>query len=344
MAPSLLFGLCLLRLCTAHAQEPLGYQLSFPAMGTLVQLEAYEAEPQVIARAFDAARGEVARLEAILSDYDPESDLSRWQRSVEQAEQAEQVGRELVAVAPELMEVMWLSDHWYRVTGGAFDAAIGQLTRLGRKARRAGRVPSAAEYRQALEHSGWDKVLLDDRGSRAGLVDSRVRIDFGGIAKGYIIDRAFERLTEHGISRCLVNAGGDMRLGDPPPGRGGWRVEVAGLAVDQPGLRRLELSRCALATSGDLWQYQSIDGVRRSHIVDPRTGVGVPGPISVTVVAALAVEADAAATALTVMPPEAGFSLVASREGVEAMWVRSMEQGGLLWRATPGWAAWNVQP
>jgi thiamine biosynthesis lipoprotein len=174
--------------------------------------------------------------------------------------------------------------------------------------------------------------------------DPKVRIDCGGIAKGYIIDRAFDCLSEHGLGRCLINAGGDMRLGDPPPGRTGWRVEVAGLAVDQPGLRRLELSRCALATSGDLWQYQLIDGVRRSHIVDPRTGVGVPGPISVTVVAATAVEADAAATALTVMPPEAGFALVADRGGIEALWVRLLGTGEILWRATPGWAAWNVQP
>ena len=107
-----------------------------------------------------------------------------------------------------------------------------------------------------------------------------MRIDLGGIAKGYAMDEALAVLQRHGIARALVEAGGDMRLGDPPPGRSGWRVGIPPLDNPQAEpLSYLELSRVAVSTSGDMMQYVEIGGKRYSHVVDPRTGMALDGSL-----------------------------------------------------------------
>lgn len=279
-----------------------GYELTFPAMGTLLAFQAFGDDSHRIQKAFTAARSEVDRLVDILSDYSAESETSLLSESGK-------AGR-WQSVSPELWEVLMVCDRWHLQSDGAFDASIGQLSVLWRRARKAKTIPSQSEIDRALGLCGWRHVEFDREKRQVRLNLAGLKLDFGAIGKGYIIDRAYERLRESGVPKALVRAGGDLRCGDPPPGKKGWGVEIAKLNEREEAPQRIYLSNAAISSSGDLFQYIEIDGKRRSHVLDPRTGMGVIGPRMVTVIADRSIEADAADTALCAMRDADAFGLV----------------------------------
>ena len=159
-----------------------------------------------------------------------------------------------------------------------------------------------------------------------------MRLDLGGIAKGYAADEALKALRAHGLDRALVTLGGEVVAGSPPPGREGWTVAVA-----TPGAHEapLSLHDGAASTSGDAEQWVEIGGHRYSHVFDPRTGLALEGRRSATVVARAGILADALATALSVLGPQRGRAVVESFPGAEALWV----EAGTGAFASAGWSA-----
>jgi thiamine biosynthesis lipoprotein len=150
-----------------------------------------------------------------------------------------------------------------------------------------------------------------------------MRLDAGGIGKGYAIDEALKVLRARGVTRALVSGGGDMAAGEPPPGQRGWRIEVAPLdTTNAPPARFVRLRQMALATSGDLFQHVEIDGVRYSHIVDPRTGMALTDHSLVTIIAPDCTTADGYSKVVSVLGPEKGFDVIRAIHGVEAHVVR----------------------
>jgi thiamine biosynthesis lipoprotein len=142
-----------------------------------------------------------------------------------------------------------------------------------------------------------------------------MRLDLGAIAKGYAVDEALDVLRERGITRALVSGGGDMAASEAPPGAKGWRIALSQLEESNGPAREFVLLRHrALATSGDLFQHVEIDGVRYSHIVDPRTGIGLTGPSLVIVIARDCTTADSLSTALSVLGTEPGLRLAEKKE------------------------------
>ena len=171
---------------------------------------------------------------------------------------------------------------------------------------------------------GYKIVRLDAEHRTVELLKKGMRLDLGGIAKGYAMDEALAVLQRHGIARALVEAGGDMRLGDPPPGRPGWRVGIPPLDNPQADpLSYLELSRVAVSTSGDIVQYVEIAGKRYSHIVDPRTGMALTDHCRVMVVGPTGMAADAITKAVGVLGPEKGLRLIEETPGLAAMVTRA---------------------
>jgi thiamine biosynthesis lipoprotein len=148
-----------------------------------------------------------------------------------------------------------------------------------------------------------------------------MHLDLGGIAKGYAVDEALKVLREHGLNRSLVAGGGDMAVGDPPPGEKGWLVRLSAPTPEDLGEHdaALWLSNEAIATSGDLFQFIEIDGTRYSHIVDPRTGVGLTNQSLVTVVSGDGITADSLATTISVLGPERGLKFLRQIANAEAM-------------------------
>ena len=153
-------------------------------------------------------------------------------------------------------------------------------------------------------------------------------LDLGGIAKGYAADRALEVLQQRGISRALIEIGGDVRAGDPPPGRNGWRIEIA---YADSANRFIELANQALASSGDTEQYVEIDGRRYSHVVDARTGLGLTSRIAATVLAPDGVTADALATTLTLLDPRDGALLLRERFPTAQAYLRFVGDEGTVY-------------
>jgi thiamine biosynthesis lipoprotein len=150
-----------------------------------------------------------------------------------------------------------------------------------------------------------------------------MKLDLGGIAKGYALDEALKVLGAHGIKSALVTGGGDMAMSEPPPGETGWRIEIAPLDVpNAPPKRFVRLRGLGLATSGDLFQHLEIDGKRYSHVVDPHTGIGLTDHALVTIIAPDGMTADALAKVVGVLGPEKGLKFIENTPGVEAHLVR----------------------
>ncbi len=154
-----------------------------------------------------------------------------------------------------------------------------------------------------------------------------MKLDVGGIAKGYAAQAALDVLKGAGITRALVGGAGDIVVGDPPPDTPGWKVAIAPLEPGQPPPRMLSLVNAAVSTAGDAERFVTIDGRRYSHIINPVTGLGVEDRASVTVVARDGATADALETTVYIMGPERGLKLIDETPGAAAIFVRLTKNG-----------------
>ncbi len=246
-------------------------------MGTLVSITLYAEHPEQAQRAFSAGFLRIAQLNRILSDYDPASELSRVCKLNE-------------PLSDELLTVVQHAQKLASETDGAFDITVGLLSRLWRDARRDNRLPEQGEIEKALRSSGYRKLRLEGR--RAICAAPEMQLDAGGIGKGYAADEALAAMAKTGVTRALVAVGGDIAAGDAPPDRKEWRVKVLDKTIG--------LVHAAVSTSGDEFQYLEVDGVRYSHVFDPRTGIALKNSRTVTVIAKSGIQADSLTKAIAV--------------------------------------------
>lgn len=311
--------LVLLGACSLpEAPPPSEHVFAEPHMGTRVTLKMWTDTPGRADRAARAAFDIFRRLDALMSDYKPDSELSRL---------SDAAGSGPRPVLPELFDVLLESKRVAERTGGAFDVTIAPVVLLWRQARKAKKLPDPEALRAARALVGHADLILKD--GAAELRRPGMRLDLGGIAKGYACDKALAALAVEGVTRAYVDAGGGMSIGDPPPGRDAWRIGMIGDAR-----RMLLLKNCGVATAGDLEQFVTIDGLRYSHIVDPSTGLGLTNRAMATVVAPTGLAADAVDTALCILGPEKGFAL----GGFEA-WMSRLDGDRVRTSETPGFAA-----
>jgi thiamine biosynthesis lipoprotein len=276
-------------------------------MGTAFQIRVVTPDIAGGCAAIEAAFAEVAREEALFSEYRQTSEVSAINRAAGAA--PVQVDAEVFGV---LQRSLWAS----RVTRGAFDmtfAGCGGLWSV-----RDQRVPDDESLAACMGRVGFQKVRLDERESSVLLPEAGMRIGLGGIAKGYGVDRAVDVLLARGFTNVVVDGGGDLRV-EGADIDGPWTVNIA--HPRRPGeiLETLRLGRGSVVTSGDYLRYFERDGVRYHHIIDPATGRPASRSIAVTVVAPTATDADALATGLFVLGPERGLAAIASLPGVEAL-------------------------
>ncbi len=284
-------------------------------MGLPFRIVLYAPDQRTADGAADAAFARIKELNNVLSDYDEASELSRLSRTSGSGQ--------TIHVSDDLWFVLKRSQEISGQSNGAFDITVGPLVQLWRRARRQRQLPDPALIQEALKAVGFRKVRLDARRQTAALLVPDMGLDAGGIAKGYAVDEALKVLRTHGVTRALVTGGGDMAAGDPPPGKNGWRIEVAPLdATNAPPARFVSLALAALATSGDLFQHVVIDGERYSHIVDPRTGMALTDHSLVTVIARDCTTADGFAKVVSVLGTSNGFKVLRKNRGVEAHLVR----------------------
>lgn len=280
---------------------------SRPLMGTVFRLSTWVPvdREREAATALAGALDAIAALEREISSWDAESETSAVNRA----------GGQPVRVGEHLRELVGLSLRWAQRTGGAFDPTAGRLFELWGLAREAGELPEDSVLRSALAGVGHEGVVVD-RGT-VRLPDARAKLGFGAIGKGFAADHGGRVLRAHGLDAFVIDAGGDLLVSGS---RGGepWRIGVR--HPRRSGfLAVLHSTDCAVATSGDYEQFVALDGNRYSHVIDPRTGWPVNELISVTVIAEHAADADALATAVSVLGVDAGLELIRSLDGVEVV-------------------------
>ncbi len=272
-------------------------------MGVPFRIVLYAPDQHTADLASEAAFGRIKQLNDIMSDYDMESELSKLSRTSGQGQE--------ISVSHDLWLVLKRAQDLAERSGGAFDITVGPLVNLWRKARREKKMPDPARLAQARQSVGYTHMRLDPKRRAVELLAPDMRLDLGGIAKGYAVDEAVKVLWQLGIHRALVSGGGDMAVSDPPPGRKAWRVELPPLdASNAPPTRFVLLSHAGLATSGDLFQRLEIDGKRYSHIVDPHTGIGLTDHSLVTVIAPDCMTADSLTKVVSVLEPEKGVRFI----------------------------------
>lgn len=322
-------GLFCLHFSISASAEPLQrFEFEKNLMGTMFRLVFYAHSTPLAQSEAEAAFARIAELDQVMSDYKEESELSRL---------CLKAGEGPVAISADLFQILQESQQWSRLTEGAFDCTVGPLTQLWRRSRRQHELPSPERLAQALNVTGFEKLILDPRLRTAQLLSRGMRLDLGAIGKGYAADEALRLLKRMGANRALVVAGGEMAAGAPPPGKKGWKILIAPLTPSSHQSRDfLLLKHAAVSTSGDAEQFVEIQGQRYSHILDPKTGLGLKGRRSVSVIAPRGAVSDALSTALNVMGREKGLKLIESLPGLAAYYMEANENG-VIRRASRRW-------
>ncbi len=286
--------------CVAPLSRLDRFEFSKPQMGATFRIVLYAPDAACAEAAATAAFKRVEALNQIFSDYETDSELNTLSRTAGSGK-ALPLGEDLWCILVQAQRFAEMSD-------GAFDVTVGPSVNLWRKARREKKLPDANRLNEALQTVGYKKLELTNRTARLLVPD--MKLDLGGIAKGYAVDEAMKVLKKHGIRCALVGAAGDIAVSAPPPGKPGWQIEIG----SPPKL--VSLSHAAVSTSGDVFQSLEANGVRYSHIIDPRTGIGLTNQLLVTVIARDSTTADALATAISVLGSDKGTALAKQFRGV----------------------------
>jgi FAD:protein FMN transferase len=275
----------------SYSQPQTRFEYSFGKLGTVCQVIFYAQDSATAQKAIHHIYLQIDSLNGILSDYDENSEIRKLCAQASENQE--------IKVSKTLYEVIGKSVALSKVTKGTFDITVGNYVLLWRRARRQHIFPTKTQLRKAKKMVGYQKIkLIPDR--QAVLLKAKeMRLDVGAIGKGYIADQILESLrTKFGITSALIDLGGDISMGDAPPDKTGWTIQV--------GTQTVTLANCAIATSGDTFQYVTFAGKRYSHLVHPKTGLGLVNALQVTVIAPDGTTADALASALSVMGKKKG--------------------------------------
>jgi FAD:protein FMN transferase len=278
-------------------------------MGTRVVVELWDDDATHGAAAMDAVIAEMNRIDAAMSTYKPDSELSRLNA---------RAAKRAVLVSAELFGLLTTSMEYSRLTGGAFDvtyASVGFMYDF-----RAHQRPSESQIQKALPEVNYKHVVLNAaklsvRYQRAGM-----RIDLGGIAKGYAVDRGIDILKQRGIQHALVSAGGDSRVMGDRFGKP-WVIGIRHPDRKDEIVTRLPLVDTAISTSGDYERYFDENGVRYHHIIDPRTGHSASLVRSATVLADTAIRTDGLSKTAFVLGADAAIEIYEALGDVDAVLV-----------------------
>lgn len=270
------------------------FTYTHPQMGTRFRIVLYAQNEAIAQQASDLAFKRLDSLNQLLSDYLPNSELNILGRH--------SGSKTPLAVSEELWQILRQSKQLSKQSRGAFDVTIGPLSQLWRKAFRKSEFPDQAIVMAAKKRVNYRYLKPSKSDYSVRLKKVNMQLDLGGIAKGYAADEMMKSLEREGINSALIDAGGDILLSGPPPDKEGWTIRVQ----DGPTTKPLLLHHCAIATSGDTYQFLRWKGKKYSHIIDPRSGYGLTHSLQITVIAPTGSLADGLASTLSVLGQKKG--------------------------------------
>jgi len=288
-------------------------------MDTVAEISCYGLSRADAVTAMDAAFKEMERIEDVFSKFNKDSEISGINN---------RAGAEDVVISPEVLKLIQDSIYYSKISEGSFDITVGPLMQIWGFVYKDYSVPAKGSIENALKHVGYKNIIINPDKPSIRFLDSQAKIDLGGIAKGYAVDRAKDVLISHGIKNALVNFGGNIFALGKAPDRISWRIGVEDPRNKAMLLCNLKLEDKAVSTSGNYERFFILNGKRYSHIINPVTGQPCQGIISVTVVTDSAESADALSTAIFVMGEEKGLKLARSIKGIQVLILR--EDGRLI--------------
>jgi thiamine biosynthesis lipoprotein len=290
-------------------------------MGTWASLTLVTADSASVAGLAYESLMALHRVDSLMSNWSEKSEVARINR---------EASHRAVTVHPEVASVLDLALRVNRDSAGAFDITVEPLVRLWGFLGEPKRVPREEEILAARELVGSDKIIFDAGARTLRFQQARVRIDLGGIAKGYGADVVAEILRGASVTDALIDLSGNMvALGDAANHKG-WTVGIRDPSGKRTHLARVHLYDDAVSTSGDYEQFIAAGGKRFGHILDPRTGSPASGLSSVSVVSGRAMVADAWSTALFVVGPDDARRLARERDDLGAILIEPRAAGGFI--------------
>lgn len=275
-------------------------------------------QARIVVYAPDSAHADSAAAAAFTTMADIEEETSDYRVDNVIAKLAKSAGsNEWVEIGSHLRELILQSQRIAMASSGVFDITMGPLTHLWRASRRNGVLPESTEVEKSRALVDWRQIELD--GSKARLAKTGMKLDFGGIAKGYAAEAAVRTLARQGLGISLVSIAGDVFAGDAPPGAAGWKVAVVSGQSGAKADDFLWLVQAGCSTSGDVEQMIQNGSTRQSHIIDIRTGMGSEKRKSVTVVAPSGWQSDALATVLYLVDDAEGQKVLDGFAGTRAI-------------------------
>ena len=263
-------------------------------MGTTVEIKVLFFDGAIAKKSISDAFDEIIRIENIFSVYKPESEISQLNKNG------------LAVVSDEVIQLVEKSNYFSEISAGAFDTTVLPVIELWKSSKKLGRVPSPSAIEGAKKLVGWRNILIDEKNKKISFAKKGMKIDLGGIAKGYAVDCAVEALKRNGIKTGMVNAGGDLRCF----GGKTWKIALQNPRDKNDFITVLKIKDKAVTTSGDYERYFFLDKTKISHIINPLSGYSADETISSTIIADNAADADALATAAYVLGAKDGLKLV----------------------------------
>ena len=281
----LLWGVFMLSTVTLYSQR--WHKLSFehPQMGTLFKITVYAQDTQKVTNTVQKAFQRIDALNLVFSDYTPQSEISQLTVNYPV--------NQWLNISKDLHQVLRFSQKTSRKSKGVFDVTIGPLSKLWRRAFRRKSFPDSDKIEAALKRVNYKCLQIHPRKSLVKFKCESIQFDFGAIAKGYSVDKVAELLIQQNFRHFLIDGGGDLYAGIAPPGQTGWRIQL-------PNQDTMQIQNQAIATSGDQFKFLEWQGKRYSHIIHPKTGLGIQQPKTISVLAPTCMESDVWASILSI--------------------------------------------
>ncbi|WP_188763910.1 FAD:protein FMN transferase [Emticicia aquatilis] len=270
------------------------FEFTHPQMGTMFRVVVYASDSALARDITKKAYVRLDELNMVLSDYREDSEVNTLCRTSGSGQ--------YVKVSADLWNILQASAKAAQLSEGNFDVTIGPLTQLWRRMKRQKQLPTPTQISEAKAKIGIDKIVFNEKNQSVMLNTKGMRLDFGGIGKGFAEDEMMKVLKENGIKSALIEAGGNIVVSNSPTDSPtGWEIII--------NKEKYFLKNCGISTSGDAYQFVEIEGKKYAHILDPKTGIGYAEPHQVSIIAKDGTISDWLSTALYLMPTDSGRKL-----------------------------------